>query len=101
MSVFTKEKDLVDDKSGNGCGDSLNHVEIRKEVVLGFLRNIKVDKSPGPDEIYPKILRDAREKIAGALREIFVFLLATGEVMMWRCRRWTGVNTVRVLTTPD
>ena len=20
---------------------------------------------------------------------------------MWRCRRWTGVNTVRVLTTPD
>ena len=21
--------------------------------------------------------------------------------IMWRCRRWTGVNTVRVLTTPD
>ena len=20
---------------------------------------------------------------------------------MWRCRHWTGVNTVRVLTTPD
>ena len=49
-------------------------------VVLGFLRNIKVDKSPGPDGIYSRILREAREKIAGALREIFVFSLATGEI---------------------
>ena len=69
-SVFTKEKDLVDDESGKGCVDSLSQVEIKKEEVLGFLRNIKIDKSPGPDEIYPRILREAREEIAGALREI-------------------------------
>ena len=100
-SVFTKEKDLVDDESGKRCVDSLSHIEIIKEEVLWFLRNIKVDKSPEPDGIYPRILREAREEIAGALREIFVSSLATGEVMMWRCRRWTGVNTVRVLTTPD
>ena len=79
-SVFTKEKDLVDDEPGKGCVDSLSHVEIEKEEVLGFLRNIKVDKSPGPDGIYPRILKKAREEFAGALREIFVSLLATGEV---------------------
>ena len=79
-SVFTKEKDLVDDESGKGCVDSLSHVEIKKKEVLGFLRNIKVDKSPGPDWIYPRILRGAREEIAGALREIFVSSLATGVV---------------------
>ena len=51
-----------------------------KKEVMGFLRNIKVDKSPGPDGISPRMLREAREEIAGALREIFVSSLATGEV---------------------
>ena len=69
-SVFNKEKDLVDDESGKGFVDSLSHVELKKEEVLGFLRNIKVDKSPGPDGIYTKIRREAKEEIAGALREI-------------------------------
>eukprot|EP00061_Rhincodon_typus_P014586 g41692.t1 len=54
--------------------------EITKEVVLGLLKSIKVDKSPGPDGIYPRLLTEAREEIAGALTKIFVSLLATGEV---------------------
>jgi len=45
-----------------------------------FLKNIKVDKSLGPDGIYPRILREAKEEIAGALTEIFVSSLASGEV---------------------
>ena len=79
---------MVDDESGKGCVDSLSHVEIKKEEVLGFLRNVKVDKSSEPDGIYHRLLREAREEIAGALREIFVSSLATGEA------------TVRSLTTP-
>ena len=47
---------------------------------MGILKSIKVDKSPGPDRIYPRILREARVEIAGALTEIFVSSLATGEV---------------------
>jgi len=31
-SVFTKEKDLVDDESREGCVDSLGHVEIKKDL---------------------------------------------------------------------
>ena len=63
---------------------------------------MKIDKSPGPDGIYPRILWEAREEIAEPLALIFMSSLSTGTVvMMWRCRRWTGVNTVRVLTTPD
>eukprot|EP00061_Rhincodon_typus_P005190 g24421.t1 len=34
---------------------------------------------PGSDGIYPRILRKAREEIAGELRDIFVSSLATGE----------------------
>lgn len=32
--------------------------QIEKDEVLGFLKNIKVDKPPGPDRIYPMILRN-------------------------------------------
>ena len=77
-TVFTKE-DLVDEEPRVGCVDILGHINIKKEV-LGILKSIKVDKSPGPDGIYPRILRKARAEIAGALTEIFVSSLATGEV---------------------
>ena len=39
-----------------------------------------MDKSPGPDRVYPRILRDAKEEIAEALAKIFVSFLAAGEV---------------------
>eukprot|EP00061_Rhincodon_typus_P001961 g16259.t1 len=79
-SVFTIGKDLVDDDSGEGGVDSSGHVEIKREEELGVLKNMKVDKSPGPDGIYPRIRREASEEIVGALKEIFVSSLATGEV---------------------
>eukprot|EP00061_Rhincodon_typus_P011861 g37197.t1 len=84
-SVFTIDKDLVDDESGEGYVDGLTPVEIKREEVLGALKNINVDKSPGPNGIYPRILREAREEIARALRKIFISSLATGEVTEdWR-----------------
>eukprot|EP00061_Rhincodon_typus_P003489 g20216.t1 len=39
-----------------------------------------MDESLGRDGTYPGILREARELIAGALTDIFVSCLATGEV---------------------
>ena len=55
--------------------------------MLAILESVKIDKSPGPDEIYPRILWEAREEIAEPLALIFMLLLSTG--------------IVRVLTTPD
>lgn len=43
-----------------------------KEVALSLLKSIRSDKSPGPDGIYPTLLRVAREEIVGALTKIFV-----------------------------
>eukprot|EP00061_Rhincodon_typus_P004406 g22496.t1 len=70
-SVFTQEK-------------------INKEVVLCPLESIKVDKSPRPDGIYPRLLREAREEIAGGLYQDLVSSLATGEVP----EEWRVVNAV-------
>lgn len=44
-----------------------------------------MDKSRGPYEIYLRKLREAREKIVGALTEIFVSPLTTGELSVdWK-----------------
>lgn len=40
---------------------SLENIDMPGE--FGVLKNIKVDKSPQPDGIYPRLLREAREEI--------------------------------------
>eukprot|EP00061_Rhincodon_typus_P002023 g16401.t1 len=70
----------------------LGHFEIKKEVVLGLLKSIKVDKSPEPNDIHPRLLREAREEIAGDLTKTFVFSLATREVP----EDWQVANVVRL-----
>eukprot|EP00061_Rhincodon_typus_P013567 g40013.t1 len=78
--VFTMEKSMDDGKIREGYVDILGHVDIKKEEVLGVLKFIKIDEYPGPDGIYPRMLREVREEIAGALTETFVSSLATGKV---------------------
>ncbi|MFB2351557.1 hypothetical protein, partial [Priestia megaterium] len=53
---------------------------IKEVEVLALLRNLKVDKSPGPDRIFPRTLREVCVEIAGALMEIFQMSLETGIV---------------------
>lgn len=48
--------------------------QITKEEVLPLFKNIEVDKSPGPDQVYLCTLWKVREEIAGALAEIFPLL---------------------------
>eukprot|EP00061_Rhincodon_typus_P006066 g26304.t1 len=79
-SVFTQEKDMEDSEIYAEHANMLRHSVIKKEVVLSFLKSIKVDKSPGPNGIYPNLWREAREEIAGALTIVFVSSLGTGEV---------------------
>eukprot|EP00061_Rhincodon_typus_P014606 g41725.t1 len=79
VTVFTKKKDMTDVELRDECVDTLEKVNILKEEVLGMLNCIKVDKSPGPDGIYCRLLREAKEEVAGALADIFRSFLTTGE----------------------
>eukprot|EP00061_Rhincodon_typus_P016779 g45171.t1 len=54
----------------------LNGVHITEEEVLDTLKPTKMDKSLGPDQVYPRNLWEARTKIAGFLAEIFVSSIA-------------------------
>eukprot|EP00061_Rhincodon_typus_P011646 g36826.t1 len=85
-----REKDMEDSEICVEHANKLWHFEIKKEVVLGLLKSIKVDKSPGSNGIYPRLLSKARGEIVGALTKIFVSSLATGEVP----EDWQEANVV-------
>eukprot|EP00061_Rhincodon_typus_P009309 g32719.t1 len=79
-SVFTVEKDIETRELAEINSDILKNVHITEQEVLGVLKHIKVDKSPGPDQVYPRTLWEDWDVIVGPLAEIVASSIATGEV---------------------
>eukprot|EP00061_Rhincodon_typus_P005788 g25731.t1 len=46
-----------------------------EEEILDTLKHIKVDKSLGPDQVYPRTLSEAGKVIAATLAQMFVSLI--------------------------
>eukprot|EP00061_Rhincodon_typus_P014068 g40864.t1 len=57
---------VIDDKETK-VGEDLETIIIRKEVMLGKLMELKVDKSPSPDGMYPRVLEEKAGEIANVL----------------------------------
>ena len=80
MSVFTVEDTnhmpKTDDKKA--IAEDLETIIITKETVLGKLMGLKVDKSPGPDGMHPRVLKDVMGEIANALVSIYQNSLDSG-----------------------
>ncbi|XP_062907777.1 ubiquitin-conjugating enzyme E2 G2 isoform X1 [Mobula hypostoma] len=89
-SVFTKERELEDSEDNMSVVDVLEHVGIKGEEVLELLKYIRMDKSPGPDGILPRLLHEVREEIADSLARIFMSSLSTGMVL----EDWREANVV-------
>jgi hypothetical protein len=51
--------------------NELKDLFINKDMVLKLLQNLKIDKSPGPDSLHPRLLFEIKESIAEPLRIIF------------------------------
>ena len=79
-SVFTQEKNNVVEENADIQVIRIDGIEVRRQDVLAILDRVKIDKSPGPDGIYPRILWEAREEIAEPLALIFASSLAAGIV---------------------
>ena len=58
----------------------INELKITVEGVEKLLRNLKVNKSPGPDDIPARILKELAHEIAPVLTHIFIQSLETGEI---------------------
>ena len=42
--------------------ETLSHIEVSEDQMVKALQSLKVDKSPGPDGLHPRILREVASK---------------------------------------
>jgi len=63
-----------------------------EEVILDKLNNLKVNKSPGPDSLHPRVLSELRYQLITPLHLIFDTSYNTGCILS----DWKFANTVPV-----
>lgn len=49
----------------------LREINVTEDDTLKLIDNLKVNKSPGPDGIYPRVLKEAKKELARPLTSIF------------------------------
>ena len=71
-SVFTKEPDTDIPKLEKKVVDSqLEDIKLSKKDVVKKLMKLKIDKSPGPDAMHPRLLKETAEQLVTALEIIY------------------------------
>ena len=51
--------------------EKLLDINITREEVISEVSKLKIGKSPGPDEMYPRVLKECKDKISITLTDIF------------------------------
>jgi len=91
--VFTKESQEEFNELPQRCPTfPCDVVSFSDEIILDKLNNLKVNKSPGPDLLHPRILYEARHQIVTPLRMIFETSFNNGLIP----HDWKFANTVPV-----
>ena len=71
-SVFTREDSAnVPEPETKYHGDKLVTVTVTTEEVLKKLKKLNPSKSPGPDGMHPRVLKEVAEEISSPLTDIF------------------------------
>jgi len=78
--VFTVETDDVPQMEDKHCKVKMEGLTITEEDVLKKLEKIQVNKSPGPDQIYPRVLMEVREQLVKPLTALFNKSIKTGQL---------------------
>ena len=89
LSVFTEENTLNvpecelifrGDDQDRLCDITINETIVKKEI-----DKLKSTKSPGPDELYPRIIKECKDVISKPLTNIFRKSIDSGEVpSLWK-----------------
>ena len=66
----------------------LCQVEITESDVYDVLRSLKTDKSPGPDNIHPRVLKECARELAESLAALFQTSMKEGKIP----QEWKGAN---------
>ena len=81
-SVFTEEpkNDTMPHFEGRDFETKLSSIEINEDLVLKKLKKLKVNKSPGPDQMHPRVLKEISLSIVKPVTMIFRTSLRTSTV---------------------
>ena len=94
-SVFTIEdtNGIMETSTASANAAQLNNCEFTEENIIKTLENIKVNKTPGPDRIAPRILKETKHQIWKPLSIIFEKSLNSGKVPRdWKLANITPIE---------
>ncbi|XP_069755381.1 drebrin isoform X2 [Narcine bancroftii] len=63
---YSLKENIETNEVKKNCREVMDNIRINEELVLAILKKIKVDKSPGPDKIFPRILKKGANVIVNA-----------------------------------
>ena len=98
-SVFTEEPEGIWQlpKREPVKHDMLIMIDLSEETVKKLLLNVNTSKSPGPDGIHPRVLKEASNSIAKPLSIIFETSLNTGKLPL----EWKQANITAIYKKGD
>ena len=80
-SVFTREPTENIPDFNCGCNKSnIDYVTITKDQMLKALQKLNINKSPGPDEVNPRILKELANELAHPLSVLFNKSMSMGKL---------------------
>ena len=94
-SVFIDEnlEEMPRPTPKQSCTESLDDVNITEERVRAKLRALNASKTPGPDNVHPRILKETAEAVCVPLTMLYKKSLSTGELPEdWKCGNITPIH---------
>ena len=94
MSVFTKEKAAIPHRY-NINDICIENIELTEDKTMKAIKEIKPNKSQGPDEIHPLFITECKDVIGGILTRLFQRSLEEGKLPY----RWKLANVTPIYKT--
>jgi hypothetical protein len=83
---------LFEPTNNEKVNEQIINIKISEEDVFKMIKSLKEDKSPGPDQVHPKVLRETEENWSYPISLIFQRSSASGELP----EEWKKANITSV-----
>lgn len=76
-NIYSNESGNFKELANRMPRDSMECITISTSMIEEKLSNVKINKSPGPDGLHPRIIYEMRYEISGIIKQIFERSIAT------------------------